>query len=320
MVKQIYRIIPVFFLLAGVFSAVKAEAAEVDLTIRYFDKRVYFVSEDPIFVQVTIANNSPSTFRFRLADERAFSVDFEARTLSNRILENAAGLVAKRTGTQQIFFREVAVESGESFSFIENLRDYIALTESGSFIVQAKMYPELYRNSGDPSLASNRLALNLRPAAIPGPDGLPLAMDAETNALLVRERLPPDEVVEYTLRARQKGQWEKFFLYLDVESMIVRDAVRRRQWLAESEEGRRRMVARYREELQGERIDGDIAAIPMSFTVERTTYNAEEGTVTVLERFKIGDYIERKRYTYNLRHINDYWTIVDYSVSNLGTE
>jgi hypothetical protein len=318
MVKQIYRIIPVFFLLAGVFST--AKAAEVDLTIRYFDKRVYFVSEDPILVQVTIANNSPATFRFRLADERAFSVDFEARTLSNRIVENAAELIAKRTGTQQIFFREVAVESGESFSIIENLRDYIALTESGSFIVQAKMYPELYRNSGAPSLTSNRLALNLRPAAIPGPDGLPLAMDVETNAVLVRERLPPDEVVEYTLTARQKGQWEKFFLYLDVEAMIVRDAVRRRQWLTESEEGRRRMTARYREELQQERIDGDIAAIPMSFTVERTTYNAEEGTVIVLERFKIGDYIERKRYTYNLRHIDDYWTIVDYSVSNLGTE
>jgi hypothetical protein len=321
MVKQIYRIIPVFFLFTGVFSVL--DAAEVDVTIRYFDKRIYHVSgaeSDPIFVLVTIANNSPSTFRFKLADERVFSVDFEIRTVSNRQVENAPRLIARRTANQQVFFREIAVESGESFSFVEDLRNYAALTESGSFIVRAKMYPELYRESGAPSLESNRLTLSLRPPAIPGPDGIPLAMDTETNAILVRERLSPDEVVEYTLSARQKGQWEKFFLYLDVEAMIIRDAVRRRQWLAESGEGRRRMTARYREELQRELIDGDIAAIPMEFTVERTTYNAEEGTVIVLEKFKVGSYIERKRYTYSLRHIDDYWTIIDYSVSNLGTE
>jgi hypothetical protein len=308
-------------LFTGILSV--AGAAEVDFTIRYFDKRVYHASGaggDPIFVQLSIANNSPSTFRFKLADERAFSLDFEVRTLSNRTVESAAGLIMKRTGNRQVFFREIAVESGESFSFVENLRDYAALSESGSFIVQAKMYPELYRESGASPLESNRLALSLRPAAIPGPGGIPLALDVETNAVLVRERLPPDEVVEYTLTARQKGQWEKFFLYLDLEAMIIRDAVRHRQWLTESEEGRQRMVARYREELQGERIDGDIAAIPMSFTVERTSYNAGEGTVIVLEKFKVGDYIERKRYTYNLRHIDGYWIIVDYSVSNLGTE
>jgi hypothetical protein len=321
MVKQIYRIFPVFFLLTGVFSVLGA--AEVDVTIRYFDKRIYHVSgaeSDPIFVLVTIANNSPATFRFKLADERVFSVDFEIRTVSNRPVENAPRLAARRTANQQVFFREITVESGESFSFVEDLRNYAALTESGSFIVRAKMYPELYRESGAPPLESNRLTLSLRPPAIPGPDGIPLALDTETNAILVRERLSPDEVVEYTLSARQKGQWEKFFLYLDVEAMIIRDAVRRRQWLAESGEGRRRMTARYREELQRELIDGDIAAIPMEFTVERTTYNAEEGTVIVLEKFKVGSYIERKRYTYSLRHIDDYWTIIDYSVSNLGTE
>jgi hypothetical protein len=321
MVKQIYRVIPVFFLLTGLLPVLGA--AEVDVSIRYFDKRIYHVSgaeSDPIFVLVTVANNSPSTFRFKLADERVFSVDFEIRSVSNRPVESAPRLIARRTGSGQVFFREIAVESGESFSFVEDLRNYAALTESGSFIVRAKMYPELYRGSGDPSLESNRLTLSLRPPAIPGPGGIPLAMDTETSAVLVRERLPPDEVVEYTLSARQKGQWEKFFLYMDVEAMIIRDAVRRRQWIAESEEGRRRMTARYREELRGERIDGDIAAIPMEFTVERTTYNAEEGTVIVLEKFKAGGYIERKRYTYNLRHVDDYWTIIDYSVSNLGTE
>jgi hypothetical protein len=102
--------------------------------------------------------------------------------------------------------------------------------------------------------------------------------------------------------------------------MISRDSYRRRQWLAESEEGRQRMMARYRTELQSETTDGDIATIPREFLIERTIYGAEEGTVTVLEYFRVGTYTEKKRYTYYLRRNNDIWAIVDYSVVNLGTE
>jgi hypothetical protein len=323
-------------------AAAEAPAAEtqggdnVSFSIRYFDKRIYVVETDPIYVQITIANNTAGAYRFKLADERAFSLDFDVRTMNNRLLDPADSLIRRRTGNQRIFFREILVESGESFSFVEDLRNYVNLSQPGSFIVQARVYPELYRSegarpadTGSPEngipapaavLHSNRLNLSLRAPSIPGPGGIPLAMDVETNAILVREKLAPDEVVEYVITARQKSQWEKFFLYLDLEAMLSRDGVRQRQWLAEGEEGRRRMVERYRRELEGAAIDGDIAAIPTEFMIERTVYNSLEGTVTVLEKFRTGNYAERKRYTYYLRRKDDIWTVVDYSVVNLGTE
>jgi hypothetical protein len=303
-------------------------AGEVDVSIRYFDKKIYYVREDPIYVQVTIANNSPQPFRFKLADERVFSVDFDIRTTTNRAVEYADALIRKRTTSQQLFFREVTVDSGESFSFTENLRDYAELNQSGSVIVQAAIYPDLYRNAvtvstgenqGQP-LVSNRLSLSIRPPSIPGPDGVPLALDVETNAILVREQLAPDQVVSYILTARQKEQWEKFFLYIDLEEMLKRDGPRQRQWLAESEEGRRRMIDRYRTEMQGNLVDSDMATIPSTFTIQQTTYGAEEGTVVVMEYFQTGNYTERKRYTYYLHRRDDIWTITDYSVTNLGTE
>jgi hypothetical protein len=320
----------ILFLFAGILSV--SAASDIGLRIRYFDKRIYYVQgadEEPIFIHITLTNTGSSTYRFKLADERVFSVDFDIRTMSNRTLDPAELLVRKRTANRQVFFREVVVEPGESFSFVEDLRNYAELNHAGSFIIQARMYPELYRpvpdnpaagiNAAYP-LESNRLHLNLRPPSLPGPGGIPLAMDVETNAILVREQLPPDQVIEYILTARQKSQWEKFFLYMDLETMISRDSVRRRQWLAESEEGRQRMLARYRTELENGVIDGDIVTIPAEFQIERTTYGAEEGTVTVLEKFKIGNYIERKRYTYYLRRKDDIWTIIDYTVLNLGTE
>jgi len=215
---------------------------------------------------------------------------------------------------------------------VEDLCHYTAIAQSGSYVVQARIYPELYHAvetsirpgrtlaaSGRP-LESNRLTLSVRPRLIIGPDGIPLELDVETNAVLVREKLPPDEVVSYLLTARQKGQWEKFFLYLDLESMLSRDAYRKRQWNAESEEGRQRMIARYRQDLQNTVVDGDISLIPMDYTIERTVYNAHTGTVTVMEFFKVGNYTERKRYTWYLEKKEEIWTIVDYSVINLGTE
>jgi hypothetical protein len=336
MVKQKTMKISLFCALAGfLFTAplVPAEGAETDISfsIRFFDRRIYHVESDPIYVQVTISNNSPGTYRFKLADERAFSVDFDIRTMNNRVLPPSSSLIRKRTQNSQVFFREITVESRESFSFMEDLRDYADFSEPGSYIVQARVYPELYRRSAalntgpaDPArekpLESNRLNLNIRPEVIPGPAGIPAAMDEETGARLTREKIAPDQVVEYFINARQRSQWEKYFLYLDVESMISRDPARRRRWLAEGEEGRRRMADEYRQEVRNSREGDDIASIPSEYTIERTEYNPLEGTVTVLEKFRSVNFTERKRFTYFLRHQDDIWTIVDYSVTNLGTE
>ena len=328
-----YVLLPVFLILL-VFSPLAGAPLDtgISFSIRYFDKRIYYLEQDPILVQITLTNNSPLPFRFKLADDRVFSLDFDVRTNSNRAVESSDMLIRKRSQSQQVYFREISVETGESFSFVEDLKDYAALTQSGAYVVQARIYPELFqivessagiapgRTITAVPLESNRLTLSIRPRLMLGPDGIPLELDVETNAVLVREKLPPDEVVSYLLTARQKSQWEKFFLYLDLQAMLTRDAYRRRQWNAESEEGRQRMIARYRQDLQNAVIDGDISLIPIDFSIERTVYGTDTGTVTVLQFFRVGNYTERKRYTWYLNKQDDIWTIVDYSVVNLGTE
>jgi hypothetical protein len=316
--KNIFRLAAVILFLITV--EIQAEQAPVDFNIRFFDRRVYYVESDPIFVQMTITNNSPYTYRFKLADERVFSLNFDIRSMTNRRLPDADSLIRKRTQYNQIFFREIAIESGEAFSFVEDLRDYVVFSQSGSYRIRASIYPELYRGRQMPALESNYLNLNLRPSLIPGPDGIPLELDVATGAVLVRQRIPPDEVVAYMIRARQESQWERFFLYLDLESMLARDALQRRRWQAENEEGRRRMVAQYRRDLQSSVIDGDISVIPTTFEILRTVYNNLEATVVVLQRFVMPNYTELRRYTYSLERRDNYWIIVNYSVEGLGTE
>ena len=325
--KQIHRalFITVFLAVTGVMPAF---SADIDLSIRFYDKKVYHVSGlsgEPVYVQVTVTNQSPAPFRFKLADERVFSVDFDIRTLANQSLSPADYLLRKRSESRNVYFREITVEPGESFSFVEDIRNYAALEEPGSFVVTARIFPELFRETAVSSprgmpLVSNRLNLNLRPPALPGTDGIPFQMDVETGAVLVREKLPPDEVVAYMLGARQKSQWEKFFLYMDLEAMINNDAVRRRSWLNESEEGRLRMMAKYRDDLRNSMADEDIALIPSDFRIENTSHNGELASVVVTEWFQVGRYTERRRYTYNLQRRDDVWAIQDYTVTRLGTE
>jgi len=309
----------VLFIFSGLASLAASDAGQVEFNIRFFDRRIYFVETDPINVQVTITNNSPSPFRFKLADDRAFSIDFDIRTMSNRPLANADSLTRKRTVNSQVFFREVTIETGESFSFVEDLREYIKFGQPGSYRVKAKIYPELFRASNTMAIETNYLNLNLRPAVIPGPDGIPLEMDVATGAVLVRQRLPPDEVVTYMLTARQQAQWERFFLYLDLETMLQRDPVQSRKYNAENEGGRRKMVANYRLDMQKSTTDGDIVLIPTSFDILKTEYNNDKGTVVVMQRFRYINFTELKRYTYFLEKRDNIWIIVNYTVEGMGT-
>jgi hypothetical protein len=319
--RKFYLVTIVFFTIYG-FAAAQSASVQtngVAVGIKFYDKQMYYPQSGPIYIQVSVTNNSPQPYHFRLSDDRIFSLDFDTRTLNNRAVEASDVLQRRRSGNTQVFFREIVLESGETFSFTENLRDYAKLDASGSFIVQAKLYPDLYRGEGV-AAQSNRLSLQIRPAIITDETGLPIALAEAAKVVLSRERLAPDDVISWTLHARQRSQWEKFFLYLDIEQMLARDAGRQRQWRAESEEGRLRMIARYRHDLQNALIDGDIVSIPSEFKIERTVYNEDEGTVTVLERFNAGDFIEKKRFTYYLRRHDGIWTIYDYVVMNLGTE
>ena len=118
----------------------------IDVSIKYYNKTIYYPEtsdENPIYVHITIANNTPEPFRFKLADDRMFSIDFNVFNVKNKSLDQQESLISKRTTSQTVYFREISIESGEEYSFIENLKDYIVIEEPGIFYFDIKFYPEL---------------------------------------------------------------------------------------------------------------------------------------------------------------------------------
>ncbi len=295
--------------------------ADAAVSIRYYNRTMYYPGDseaNPVFVHVTIRNNSPDTLRFKIADDRMFSADFSVRTVGNEQLPLTENIIRKRTANQTVYFREIALETGEEYAFVENLKDYIEISEPSVYYVELKFYPELYK-SKYLALTSNRLTLEVRPSPSAASSAA-LPVKAETAEILRPEELPPDKIVEQTIIARQKSLWDQYFLYMDVEAMLLRDEAKKRRYNKMSAEERSRMLDVYKSDLMQSKIENDIVAVPEVFEIERTVYTRTEGTVTVTEWFKYPNFREKKSYVYKVRQREGIWQIYDYTVTNLGTE
>lgn len=321
------RIIAVLAIFGALSLPVQAESPLVpaDVSIRFVNRTVYYPGNspsEPVNVQVSIANNGPHTLRFKLADDHAFSLDFTAADARNRPLSHTEDWQRKRNTTRQVYFREVSLEPGETYSFVENVKDYLVIAEPGMYILNCALYPELKRKSdeSEPLYRSNRLRLEVKPS--PGAAAARVLPVSPTTAeVLQPEAIPPDQVVTKIITARQRSEWNQFFLYLDLEKMLARDPAKDRRYRSESEQGRYRMIEDYRTELMNETSnDRDISTIPVEFEVERTEYAGNRGTVEVIEWFKYPSFREKKRYTYELESRDGIWRVYGFSVQNLGTE
>ena len=295
--------------------------ANTSVSIKFFDRTMYYPGskeDNPIFVDVAITNKSTETLRFKLADDRMFSLDFYAYTIKNTTLPNTKDLIIKRSTNQTVYFREIAIEPGETYSFVENVKDYIQIDEPSIYYLEMHFYPELYK-SKVLELKSNRLSLDIRPAPSASSSSI-LPVENKTAALLKPEAISPDKVIEQTIIARQKSLWDQYFLYMDIEQMMTRNSEVNRKYKNAAADERSRMLQAYKADLMQNRIDYDIVSIPENFHIENTSYSQTEGSVSVIEWFKYPNFSEKKRYVYKLRQRDGIWQIYDYSVTNLGTE
>ena len=305
----------------GQSASAQSRVQNAAVSIKFYDKTMYYpdaADSNPVFIHITVRNTGTDTLRFKLADDRMFSIDFNAYTIKNERLSQTEMLVRKRTTNQTVYFREIALEAGEEYSFVENLKEYLTVTNPSVYYVDLTFYPELYRFR-DERITSNRLTLEVRPSPSAASSSS-IPVEAGTVRILQPEAIPPDQVVERTIVARQKSLWDQYFLYMDVEAMLERTPSQKRRYRAASADERERMIGAYKSDLMQSRIDGDIVAVPERFQIEKTVYSKTEGSVVVTEWFNNRTYYEKKSYTYRLRQREGVWQIYDYTVVNLGTE
>ena len=89
MIMGVKRLI--FCALLSFMSLIPALAIEgVHVFIRFYNKKIYYLSKtDDIKVKVSVVNRSLEPFRFKVADDKIFNLDFEVKTPGNIALEHA---------------------------------------------------------------------------------------------------------------------------------------------------------------------------------------------------------------------------------------
>ena len=324
-------IVSVFFIFAQSLFAQSAENLAffdntsdfdaLNITISYKNKTIFFPSDEvnnPILVDVNIENKGAETIYFKIADDRSFSLDIHAIDVKNEVLPQPDTLIRTRTTSSTVYFKEIAIEPTENFGFTIDLKDFIAIEKSSIYYATVVFYPELYKSRGT-SISSNRIVLEINPPRAIGSQVV-APMDYTTGHVIQPEFLPPDQVVEQTIIARQRSLWDQFFLYMDIESIYFKNPQNKIRYNSLSENERQKLLQNFKNSLLSDKIDNEIIALPERFDIEKTTYTKNEGTVSVMQWFEYPTFTEIKRYTYYLRLRNNIWQIYDYTVDNIGTE
>jgi hypothetical protein len=302
----------------GDTAAVNAKNG-IDVVIRYYNKKIYYLNTiNDIQIKISVINNSPDSFSFKLADFKILNLEFEVKTPTNIALEHADNFIIERSRVQYAFYKEIVLKTREEYSFIVDLSQYIKLDRAGDFNIRAVFYPELMTGPAAQGITSDILPLKILPAVTePAKKEL---IAANTGEQIVQQPIPPDEVVEFAIKARQAGEWEKFFLYIDLEKLILNNANWRIKYKDASAENRKYMLEEYRRLLQAKEVDQEILMIPQKFDIQLTSYSPHQGQVQVREEFWYRDYLEVKQYIYFVERKDTIWQIVNYQVQNLGTE
>lgn len=315
--RTLRRAVPGILMLLCTLAGVHAESDRtVHLKIQLYDQTLYYEG-DTVSIRVTIANDSPDIYRFRLADRRQFNLDFLIAAQDNRKPRESDKFITMLNDDKPIYARDVSILPGEEYSFVETLDDYL-VCQSGIHTLSALFYPELRGQAQEQTrLVSNRLSLDIRPAARKKrqvEDQLKL----DTQEVLQQQRLSPDEVIVHTVQALQDHRLEAWQLYLDVEKLYNNDPVARARYLRLDEASRLQEMDRYRQDLWKNLTTGSYPQIPTELRIIHTDYDNNTATVVTQQDFNEGSLKVTKEYIYKLEKRGGIWYIIQYNVNNKG--
>lgn len=296
---------------------------DVSMSIRFFDKSLYY-TDSSIQVKVEIKNEGIRPYQFKVADFKQYNLLFRVSDMRNRELPHSQRYRAFFQSSNPYFYRDVDLQPGEEFAFVVELEDFVDIEEPGEFLVEARFFPFLKSilDEGEDPLLSNRLLLSVRPSA--GSNPVMDQIEEESQMVLRAEEKSPDEVISYTLGARQKDQWVQFFLYIDLPSLLKSNPPWERMFRQSSEEERLALISTFKENLMKGELEEyrSFMERPDRFEVLHTSYSPDYATVKVREYFSsdLRDFIITRDYTYHLSKLKGIWKITYYEVSNIRTE
>jgi len=277
---------------------------------------------DNIYLNVILLNKTNSVQSTYIAEDKKYSFDFSIVTTKNQEIRYRKEYVTHFNRVQNIYMSKISLMEEEGYIYKILLNDYYDLNMTGQFYVTGYFYPNLKVNDDrSNAIKSNQLVINIREKNFDDRYYANTVEVDDTNGSPVEtlKKIPPDEVVDYMLSARMKRNWDKYFLYMNMDELIKTNNIFGRDFGKKNLEQQRELIKNYKEYLKKDNIN-DINFLPHKFDIVKTTYSQTEAKVEVLVQFKSLDYIEQKYYTFFLRRNGEYWSVYSYEVMDMGVK
>ena len=277
---------------------------------------------DNIYLNVMLLNKSNNVQSTYIAEDKRHSFDFSIVTMKNQEIEYKKEYVTYFYRVQNIYMSKISLMEKEGYLYKILLNDYYDLNMTGQFYVTGYYYPNLkVNNNRDNAISSNQLVINIRDRNFDDRYFVNTVEIDDSNGSPVEtlKKIPPDDVIDYMLTARMQRNWDRYFLYMNMDELIKTNNIFGRDFGKKNLEQQRELIKNYKEYLKKDNIN-DINFLPHKFDIVKTTYSQSEAKVEVKVQFKTLDYIEERYYTFSLHKKGEHWFVYSYEVMEMGVK
>ena len=190
--------------------------ADLNFTIRYHDKKIYYPG-DRVELHLTLSNpGKPGATdeSFYLADDPRQSFGFDLRSLTGDPTPLAEGYVGALN--EKGAYRIVHLAPGQELSLTVALNDWVDLTTAEQYRLTGFFYPRLRGRQMYATQAESVLDLTVMPDMGRRWQD---QMSVEVRNALINRDMDPWNVVRETFESRSDSKFNRAMLYLDTESL-----------------------------------------------------------------------------------------------------
>ncbi|OHD53369.1 MAG: hypothetical protein A2Y33_05510 [Spirochaetes bacterium GWF1_51_8] len=294
----------IIFLLGGTVFA--ADGIKVELQ---FFTQTYRLN-DPIPVMVNVVNTSKEQFHFDVSSLIYETFFFEVKTPKNEdiVINDLFQIEMKNNFSSSEDYRDITLNSGESFSKTIDINQWYLVKDSGYYFVKGVFYP----NPDDKSkkIESVYYKILVKPPLMIESELLK-EEQAKTLKLQQVKLLPPYEVVSDMIDAKMKKDWNRFLVHIDAERLIQSfDSFWIEYKNAKTGQYALEVIERFKKYLTVYWQD-----VVESYTIKKSTIEADKAQVECDVTYILRNVSYIARYTFILyKNHNGEWLVENYIV------
>lgn len=275
------------------------------------NKNVFEVNE-PIEINNVIENLGVEAIGIEVSDISTLNYDYVVYMLNGRVIEKSMKFYEnkERTIEQLNIPRKEILYPEEQYGQIVNLNQYYDNLEPGRYILEPIFFPLTNMGDSYPHIKGKKLQIQIVPIPYKGE----LEPGLETSLKQYTPFSSAFDTIDFVLDAKLKSDWDAFFAYFDLSKIIslFNKWYIRYNDLPKSK--RDELLEEFKEYLR-ENFEKSM----MSYDVVRS-FRDKTGAIVIAEIYRMqNSVVFTTRYTFYLEKRKDFWIIVNYELTNLGS-